>query len=95
LRYAAVAKCSQSSENRQIQGQVRRETPVLARVTETAARDVKTANLCTNRGDEKDYNERNQNRQRAPIEEAKNQSETAKNLQPRQIKREPDSDGPR
>ena len=58
--YAAVAKRSQSRENRQIQRQVRRETPVLARVTETAARDVKTANFCSDRGDEEDHNERGQ-----------------------------------
>jgi len=94
-RHAAVAKRSQSGENRQIQRQVRRKTPILARVTETAASDVKTANFCCNRSDEKYHNEHSQNRQRATIEQAKNQSEAAKNFQPRQIKREPDSDGPR
>ena len=93
--YPAVAKPSQSRENRQIQRQVRRETPVLARLTETAASDVETTNFCSDRGDEKDHNERSQNRQCAAIEQAKNQGETAKYFQPRQIKREAHSDGPR
>ena len=61
-RYAAVAKGSQSGEDPQIQRQVRRETPVLARVTETAARNVKPANFCSDGGNEEDHNERSQNR---------------------------------
>jgi hypothetical protein len=91
---AAVAKRSQGGKNRQIQRQMRWETPVLAGVTETAASDIEAANFCRDRGDEEDHNERSQNRQRATIEQAKNQGETTKNFQPRQIKREADSTGP-
>src|SRR4029453_15968060 len=74
---------------------MRRETPVLARVTETPASDIETASFCSNRGNEEDHNERSQNRQCAAIEEAKNQGEAAKNFQPRQIEREAHTDHPR
>jgi len=73
---------------------MRWETPVLARVTETSASDIETANFRSDRGDEEDHDERGQNRQCAAIEEAKNQGETAKDFQPGQIKCERHSDGP-
>src|SRR5262244_3340676 len=73
---------------------MRRETPVLARVSETATSDIETASFCSNCGDEEDHDEYSQNRQCAPIKETKNEGEAAKNFQPRQIEREPNSNGP-
>ena len=51
-------KQKQPGENCEIGYEVRRETPVLAGVTETATGDVETAEFCSNCGDEKDRDER-------------------------------------
>ncbi len=71
------------------------ETPVLAGVTETAATDVESANFCRNDGEGEDHNGRTQNRKSAAIQKAKHKPERAENFQPRKIKRERDTDGPR
>src|SRR5438477_12289949 len=71
------------------------KTPVLAGVTETAAGDIESANFCHNRGKREDNDRHTQNRQRTTIQKPKHKSERAQNFQPRKIKRERDTDGPR
>ena len=68
---------------------------MLAGVTETAAGNVESANFCGNCDEGEDQDQRNQNRQRAPIEKSKNKPERAEDFQPRKIKRQRDTDRPR
>jgi hypothetical protein len=85
---------SERSEDAEIDAHVLGKTPVLARVTEAPAGDIKAANFRGNRGDEEDRNERSQDRQCAAIEETENQGKAAEDFQPWEIEREPDSDCP-
>ena len=88
-------KQEQRSENCEIGCEVSWETPVLAGVTETAAGDVESANFCRNCREREDHDRRTQNRQRATIQKPKHKPERTENFQPRKIKRERDTDGPR
>src|SRR5205814_9989216 len=71
------------------------KTPVLAGVTETAAGDIESANFCRNRGKREDNDRHTQSRQRATIQKTKHESKCAENFQPREIKRECDTNRPR
>ena len=74
---------------------MRAEVPVFARVTETTAGDVETAHF---RGDgraDEDRNQRGKDRQSTAVKETEDESETAKDFEPRQIKCESHTDKPR
>jgi len=71
------------------------ETPVLAGVTETAAGDVESANFCRNSCEGEHDNRRNQNRQRTTIQKAKHKPDRTENFEPRKIKCDRDTEGPR
>ena len=88
-------KREQRHKNCEVGSEVSWETPVLAGVTETAAGDVESADLCGDRREREDHDRRTQNRQRATIQKPKHQCERTENFQPGQIKRERDTDGPR
>src|SRR5919109_2277792 len=74
---------------------MRRETPVLAGMTETATGDVESANLSGDDGNREDHDERGENRQRSAIEKPKHKPERTENFQPWKVKRERDTDSPR
>src|SRR5436309_12713941 len=89
------AKREKRGQNCEIGREMRRETPVLADVAEAAASNVESANFCGNRRERKGHNQHHQDRQRAAIEKSKNKRERAEDFQPRKIKRQRDTDGPR
>ncbi len=64
LRFARTLKpeCEQAGENRQIGRQMRRKTPVLTGVTETATGDIESARFCRNRRQREDNDQCDQNR---------------------------------
>src|SRR5437667_7252566 len=69
--------------------------PVFARVTETTTGDIEAAHF---RGDgctDENQNQQAQNRQSPAVKKTEDDSETAKDFQPRQIKCESDADKPR
>jgi hypothetical protein len=88
-------KREQRHKNCDVGYEVRRETPVLAGMTETAAGNVESTNFCCNRREGEDHDRHTQNRKCAAIEKSKHKPERAENFQPRKIKRERDTDGPR
>jgi len=88
-------KKKQRSENSKIRREMARETPVLAGVTETAAGNVQSASFCRNDTEGEDHDGRTQNQKSAAIPKAKHKSERAENFQPRKIKRERNTHGPR
>ena len=53
-RYSFEGKQKQPGENCEIGYEVRRETPVLAGVTETATGDIESADFCCNRRERED-----------------------------------------
>src|SRR6266478_7554771 len=74
---------------------MRAEVPVFARVPETTAGDIEAAHF---RGDcraDKNQNQRGQDQQSPAIKKSEDDSETAKDFQPRQIKCQTDADEPR
>src|SRR3954462_7373433 len=74
---------------------MRWETPVLASMTKTAARDVESANFCRNGCEREDHDRRSQNRQRTTIQKAKHKPERAENFEPWKIKCDCDTHRPR
>ncbi len=72
-----------------------RETPALARVTETPAADIESTKFRGNRRADENQDQRSQDRQSAAIKKTEDERDAAKNLQPRQIKRESHADEPR
>lgn len=88
-------KREQRNKNCEVGSEVSWEAPVLAGVTETATGDVESANFRGNGGEREDHDRRTQNRQRAAIEKSKHKPDCTENFQPRKIKRERDTDGPR
>ena len=88
-------ECKQACENRQIGRQMRRITPVLTGVTETATGDIESAGFCRSRRQCEDNDQHGQDRQCPAIQQANNQREATQNLQPWQIKRQCDTNWPR
>ena len=88
-------KHDQCSENRQIGRQMRRKTPVLTGVTETATGDIESAGFCRDRRQREDNDQRSQDRQCPAIPHANNEREAAENLQQWQIERQSDTNWPR
>ncbi len=74
---------------------MRRETPVLAGVTETAAGDIESADFGGNSGKREDHN-RAQSKSTAHHDtKIETQDRGTENFQPRKIKRERNTDRPR
>ena len=88
-------KREQRGENSEIGRQVRRETPVLAGVTETTAGDIESAYFCRGGREGEDHDQRGQDAQRATIEKPDHERNAAENFKPGQIERESDTNGPR
>ena len=74
---------------------MRWQVPIFADVTEAAAADVESADFCGNRCGHEDEDKQGQDRQSPEIKAARDQSDSAQNFEPGQIKREPNTDCPR
>ncbi len=71
------------------------EAPVLARVTETTARNVEPPHLCDDTCRDENEGQRRQNEQSPAVKEPQDESKAAEQFQPRQVKGQSNADRPR